>query len=314
MITVEEMQQHLIRKTSEPRTGIFNYTFRDKEDFEWIYPYCKQVDGILTLNSGDLPLINKFQKFNNSISYDAAWSEVIEDVAFYLQIVIQSHEYELEKLIATLNLEYNPIYNVEEHTTEIYSGDGTSKNDTNVNHTDTNGGNESTKTEYGTLTENTNTTINAHTDTTSGNTNDNYGKTAGQYTTSGNVAPFDSDVFHSNTQDVNNHNEDARTDSHTTNNNINYGEQSQKDTTTTNAHTDTVTHTVDFTNTKNGTTNQNGVTTTSYAKTIERVGNIGVMSSQNMIQQERDIARFSIVQEICNIFIINFCQGWGVEQ
>lgn len=315
--TVSQLQQWLGNTQSgEAYSGIFDYTFRNNPQFDYIDKYIDTVDGILDLNNGDLSLLSKFNMFEPIIKD----GEVIEEdrevymrLSRYLKIAIRAHEYELTKLIDTLDLQYNPIYNVEEHIVEKYIGDGTSKNDTNVNQTDVNKGNENTKTAYDTLTENTNTTINEHNDTTTGTVNDNFGRTAGQYTTSGNVAPFDSDVFHSNTQDINNHNEDARTDSHTTNSNIKYGEQSQKDTHTVNAHTDTATHTVDFTNTKNGITNQQGVTTTSYSKAVNRAGNVGVMSTQNMIQQERNIARFSIVEEICKIFIINFCVGYGVE-
>lgn len=385
--TVEQLQKMLSeRGEGVSYTGIFDWTFQGN-DFEWITEYCKPVDNLLRLENGELQLLRRFWLKKTSKDKDGHIifedEQGLTDFSVYLRDVILSHQYELQKLIATLDLEYNPIHNVDEDTSEEYTGAGTNNTHANTQEkgeitnqnttgdivsteygktqesTNTNYGaqkdilnseygaqKDNTTVNYGTYQEKTNTSYGERTDTnTTTNTNE-YGRTTGQWDTSNNVAPMDSDIYHSDTENVNNHHEDAHTDNlSATTTNVN-GSQDDSVTHTLNAHDDTTTHntdahtdiethdinehtdttthtqeihedTTDRTTTSNGTQKHdntnindvNGATTTTYSKHILRKGNIGVTSTQQLINQEREIARFSICEEIRQLFVDNFCIG-----
>ena len=68
-----------------------------------------------------------------------------------------------------------------------------------------------------------------------------------------------------------------------------------------NNRTDTVTHDTTDTSTFNNLKNEHMFNNRKNERTFERRGNIGITSSQNMIEQERSIALFSVWQHIANI-------------
>ncbi|MBO5811359.1 MAG: hypothetical protein J6R32_11115, partial [Bacteroidales bacterium] len=70
-------------------------------------------------------------------------------------------------------------------------------------------------------------------------------------------------------------------------------------------HTDEVTSNTTFTN---GSEQNTEGEKDSIDKHTGRIhGNIGVTTSQQMLQSELDIARFNIIQEITNLFMEEFC-------
>lgn len=307
--TIREIQQ-AIQKLTET-SGIFGNTFKNTTKFDWILPYCEGVDNLLILEKGGLYLIPSL--WTNPQPSIAELNTL--GIAVRMEII--KHEYELKKLIATLDLEYNPIHNVDEDTTETYSGDGTSKNERKESGKGENKGKNTTddilNTTYGTYQEKTNTTTGEEVDTSNVTDTNEYGRTAGQSTVSNNVAPMDSDIFHSDTQNIDNHNTDAHIDklSQVSNNTIGAREDSSVH--TVNARediNDRVIDNVSSTSYSNSIlSNIDGITTTSYSKHIVRKGNIGVTSSQQLITQEREIARFSIYQVIIDIFTFALCNG-----
>lgn len=339
--TVKEIQE-TIQEVTET-SGIFGNTFKKTTYFQWLLPYCEGVDYILCTEKGSLFLLPTY------------WIPLKPNAAqiSFLAVAVRNemlkHEYELKKLIATLDLDYNPIYNVEEDTMETYIGDGTSKNErkdsgegdnTTKNERKENGeGGDKLKntvkdilnTTYGTYQEKTNTTIGEETDTSNVTNTNEYGRTTGQWDTSNNVAPMDSDIFHSDTENVNNHHEDAHTDKLGQISSNTIGAREDSSVHTVNSREDINNKTIDnvsstsysnkiISNTDGTTTysnkltsNAEGVTTNSYIKHIVRKGNIGVTSAQELIKQEREIARFSIYQEIVNIFVFALCNGCYID-
>lgn len=322
-------------------TGVFGYTFAVENPFPWIVEYLEGVDNLLIVENGSL-LLNP----NLWIDTNPTETQLLK-LRMFVKTEIIKNAYELQKLIDTLNLEYNPIYNVEEYTTEKYIGDGIQvfnkqengsgknksineltgkeKSDENTHGLEITDG--TTKNTYGTYTENTNHTTEARTDVTSTTYTNAYGRTAGTFTEVGNVAPMDSDIFHSNTQTINNHNEDAHTDNLNQETKNQLGAQKSNDIHTINARDDIAKINDQYTNTStisrntlssqndvntssysnNIITKQDGVTTTSYAKEITRKGNIGIISAMQLIQQEREIAKISIYDMLKTIFVSNLC-------
>ena len=307
--TVKQIQA-AIQKITET-SGIFMYTFKDNEIFEWILPYCDIVDNILCIEKGSLYLIS-----NLWINENATLSEIC-CLTTAVRMGILKHEYELKKLIETLDIQYNPIHNVDEDTIETYIGDGT-----NVGKKIENGRGDNksknttddlTHMTYGTYQEKTNTTVGEETDTGSETNTNEYGRITGQWDTSNNVAPMDSDEFHSDTENVNNHHEDAHNDTLKKETSNTIGAREDNSVHTVNAREDDSDRVIDsITSTSysnNILTNTDNTTSTSYSKHIIRKGNIGVTSTQQLITQEREIARFSISQEIINIFVLELCNG-----
>lgn len=340
--TLEELQRLIQNKTAtSPVSGIFEYVFKNQEGWEWLYPYCPTVDILLEMENGSLFLLPKFWwDYNTS-------DMIIRRLSKYLDAEMKKHKYELQTLIGTLDLEYNPIYNVEEDTLETYSGDGTNKSERKEQGEGSSKGKNTTDditdTDYGAVTENTDTIYGSSTDTTkntskneygsstdsTNTTNTNvYGATSGDYTTTNGVAPMDSSEFNNATQETNKHSEKSHTDDLTQTSTITNGSKTDNITqnaTVTNggrtdtesrnveARRDTIDRVVDGVSStsyaNNVLANVDGVTTTSYTKHIIRKGNIGVTSAQELIKQQREIAKFSIEEVIIAIFISVFCIG-----
>lgn len=124
-------------------------------------------------------------------------------------------------------------------------------------------------------------TTNTNVDTTSENT-DTTVNTTGEQTDSGSVentvSAFDADTYQP-------------------------AEKSDTDNTT-NTSTDT-TSGVDFTH--NSTITDTGTKDDTTVHTGRIHGNVGVTTSQQMLQAELDIARFNIVQQITDLFLTEFC-------
>lgn len=88
-----------------------------------------------------------------------------------------------------------------------------------------------------------------------------------------------------------------------------YGSKSESDSTTTTEQDGTDTGTVDNERSDAGTVNNNmtdtGTVTNGRSSNVK--GNIGVTTSQQMIQQEREVLEFNIYDYIINSFKLRFC-------
>lgn len=315
--TVEQLQK-MLRNRGEGAsyTGIFDWTFQT--DFDWIIPYKEIVDNLLRLENGSLQLIRRFwlrktEIIDGNIVYEDV--DGLTNLSEFLRDVIKSREYELQKLINTLDLEYNPIDNVFEDTTETYRGDGTNTNKENLDSRSAQKANTTDNTisdmNYGKQSEKETTQYGERVDNSEITNTNKYGATGGETQLTNNVAPMDSDIFHSDTQSRGYNNTDEHTDVLKQASTQTSGSQNDSTTRTVDTRTDTNDVTKDVVNTtsySSGTLkNFDGVTTTSYTKNIARHGNIGVTSSQELIRQEREIAAFSIYERIRQIFVDNFC-------
>lgn len=209
----------------------------------------------------------------------------------------QKHYRTFDKWIKALNIEYSPLENYD----RFESWDDTNNENSNRKHS-------------GTSKDDNNTQRNGTTsDTSSGNVNNSRSEHDNEHNSGNNktvttgkteneVSAFDSNSYQPENQSTNEGQEN--------------GESSSDRTASHNSSDDTSTHT-----TSNGTTSDNEVfshsgstsdnedyTHGSTGKHTGRIhGNIGVTTSQQMLQSELDIARFNIVQQITDLFLQEFC-------
>lgn len=242
-------------------------------EYNYLSPYLVNADIALKFENDTQKMLRCFWWEDVNYFEGGKLTELSEAV----RLAIDAHEYELKTLIATTQFEYNPIDNVSEDTLETYRNKGDEKGD------------EKRTLNYDTYTSNTNENLGERTDNSSTTNNNTYGKTSGGGSTNEGVSPSDSSTYNPLNQTTENHHEDSRTDNLSSTGNVTQGKQENKTTTTVNAHQDK--DNLDI----------NMVTTTSYSKHIVRHGNIGVTSSQQLIESERNIAHFSIVEEIRRI-------------
>lgn len=182
-----------------------------------------------------------------------------------------------QKLYNTTVLEYNPIENYDRHEEETTRGTGSRTHSGTDRHTDT-------LTEGGTQGDsNTYTMRQGGTDTVTG-TRDTLHKVAGFDTPDGSSTMVEQS-------------QDTETASTTTN----YGrtETGSGSNTTTFGKTESRTGSIEH---GEAISDQNSGTRTLYVH-----GNIGVMSSQDMIKQEREVDEFNIVDYIIRSFMQRFC-------
>lgn len=112
---------------------------------------------------------------------------------------------------------------------------------------------------------------------------DNYGNTVRHSETDGNTAPFDTQTYKKVNQSIVDETQQARTDSRNqtaVDNTRDYGEKNS---------TESLEHGHDV------------------ERDLTRSGNIGVTTSQQMLQSERDVSRFNFVRIVANDIIKTIC-------
>ena len=204
---------------------------------------------------------------------------------------IELNRYKYETLYNTTKFDYNPIenYNRKEEFTDIRTPDiTTSIEETTTIGEQTNNGN----TTYGSQTNSSTNVIGEKTDTTT--------NTIGDKTTTNKANTYDS----SNLVDTNSTTETKGNDTSS----VNFGIQTNTTNDTLGEKTDRSESTIG-TRTDNGTnkTVVSGTETNNHTANIS--GNIGVMSTQDMIEQERKIALFSFYQVVFSDFINMYTIG-----
>lgn len=223
------------------------------------------------------------------------------------------HYRTFEKWITALNIEYNPLenYDRQENWTDTLDSDTTNQNSTSdsdtTNITDT--VSDSTITtdnaaDNRTVNNTINNTSNVNVDTTTSGTQDDTSSTENT------VSAFDSNTYQpDNKSDVTN-NTTSSTDSESATTST---QQSTDNTTDNNTHTNRSENTFSHTGSNqnlfshSGTNNDVGTRDDTSIHSGRIHGNIGVTTSQQMLQSELDIARFNIVQQITDLFITEFC-------
>lgn len=197
----------------------------------------------------------------------------------------QKHYRTFDKWIKALNIEYSPLENYDRMEEWTDTGSETSNRKNNGTLTDTSNGNVHVEASDH---------DNEHISSSSnmeGNTSTN---TEGE--TENTVSAFDSSTYQPENKSENTNKENSETSEHSTDSNDRtFSHNNSTDTSTTN------------TTNGNTTNNEDYLQNTTGLHKGRTHGNIGVTTSQQMLQSELDIARFNIVQQITDLFLQEFC-------
>lgn len=242
-----------------------------KDIFPWYYTPSGAVSGDTYIRNmyGNLFYIDLFsfpeELYDLSVYTDEKFKHLYEYVQNSINATMYIHEYELQTLLETTNFTYNPIenYSMTETETSNLSENG------GINSNYTEGQNGTTETSIGAITRTEN-----KTNTLPNRTEESTRK----------VAPYDNEDFY---------NKEKTTTTFTA---------STTDVTATtatdNAHTDNATTATNV----NGTNSTESTNKQNMSRTLTRSGNIGVMSTQDMIEQERRVANFSLFKKFMELF------------
>ena len=187
-----------------------------------------------------------------------------------VQRILLAHSYTIKGLLESLEFEYNPIENYRMEETE------TTDNTNNTSGSDT-------------LSINKNTTVTMDRGAQSVSNSENIGAQSGNSTSTEQIAPWNAS-YTDNKKVSDNYNANAYTNSSSSN------RLSYKDSDST---TGKDTHTTDYG--KNEKFDGN--------RTLTRAGNIGVTTSQQMIQAQRDLLQFDVIRQIVELINQNLCTG-----
>lgn len=246
-----------------------------------MYNYQTSGKGMIQSAIKDVTVLQYLEEYTESLDYEEFYNqstrkirEIFTTSQEWLEMSIQriliAHHYQIKTWIDTLNLQYNPIEN--------YNMIETEKTD----NTNQDSGNDK-------LEINTTTNLTMLRGEQSVTSQDNIGEQSGSRTTNGQVAPFNASYSDSE-KGVENYNDSSYSNSSNSN------RLSYEDTDSTKVE-DTHTTTYGKNNTFNG------------SRTLTRTGNIGVTTSQQMLESERKIAEFDIIRKIVELINRDLCEG-----
>ena len=264
--------------------------------YQYMNAYNNDLFGLLNLPAG----IDKDTLINNILLRGGEFEVVYSNPDFYKSAIglwSNKHYRTFEKWINALNIDYNPLENYDRM--EEWSDAGTRTNIGTVS-------DSGTRTNTGTVSDsgmrtNTGTVSDSGTRT---NTGTQLTNTTGEdnFTGSGNST---------NTDEISAYNSASfQNDKKNTTNSSN---SSKTNTTTNSTRTDNLTESNSNTRTDNlSESNSNTRTDNLSEKTSSNRmgrahGNIGVTTSQQMLQSELDIAKWNIYEQITDLFLSEFC-------
>lgn len=343
--TLQEEHFHL----TETDTGVVYQSVINTDLYDLLNPYLENADYSLYFNYSNRILRRKFIKFIHEDTgfYVTEVNDTLLKKAVYY--ALKGEEYNLRTLINTLNLEYNPIenYSIMETITTTssigaYTMYGETSTDSNTTYSEFKTDNNET---LGTVTstkevsrpEHTterSLSVGGHTDTltlSKGEEQDTH--TIGSRTTNGNsedkVSAYNTLDYQPNTQSTNSSTTQSATDTdtlgartdkntnvfgeHTDSEKITYSEEQDIDTTVVQEHANTSSstqHPHDISDTSKTLAHRDDTKRDeNETRTRDAKGNIGVTTSQQLIESERALANINIAEKIVNIVIHAICEG-----
>lgn len=205
-------------------------------------------------------------------------------LALQISLFSKIHEYTMQELWDTTKYEYDPIYNYDRHETETETPDITwTKNGTSSDTRNENG------TNTGTVKNETETSVTSNTNESNNNTRNETGSNNNEHTVSG----FDSNSY------VNSYKDNAGNTNKITDNGGTEGKATSEA-----GGSETRTDNLSSSNkiTANGTSNTTEKETGTRTYERRAYGNIGVTTTQQMIESQREIVKFSWYQAVGQMF------------
>ena len=252
--------------------------------YQYMNAYNNDLFGLLNLPPG----IDKDTLVNNIMLRGGEFEVVYSNPDFYKSAIglwSNKHYRTFEKWINALAIDYNPLENYDRM--EEWSDSGSRTNTGTVS-------DSGTRTNTGTVSDSGSRT-NTGTQSTETIGNDNF-TGSGNSTSSDEISAYNSNSFQNDKK-----------------NTTNSSNSSETNTTTNSTRTDNLTESNSNTRTDNlSESNSNTRTDNLSEKTnsnrIGRAhGNIGVTTSQQMLQSELDIAKWNIYEQITDLFLSEFC-------
>lgn len=308
--TIDQLQNSV--NLNETDGGIITQAVTNTELATLLTDYLINADFELAFNHGGMLLNRRF-------AYDETSAVGLAKVKSAIKYKLMSNKYNLETLLSTIGVEYNPIenYNMKEHETHNYEQEHTGHEDINhvIGETST-----TDKMDIGQRQKTLNTQDNESVSAQKQTTNTNIGATGNTVidtmgnqseTNAHSVAPYNSSSFTPTEQDA--LTKTGYTDNHKTT----VDAQTNSSTTNTDAYTDNITHTGSVTDAS--TTDTHTITSTKHAnddlrtrelqdndtgeRDLTRSGNIGVTTTQQMLVSQRELANLNMVRIICELVI-----------
>lgn len=220
---------------------------------------------------------------------DIISSDSVEEFQHDVESALYANKYTLDTLWETTMFDYNPIYNVEEHTRE------TIENDNSITDDKKEGQRERTiDNQYGKMKSSSETNMGDFSQTVNnGEHNDNTSDSTGV-----SVAPFDTASMHPKTQTQTSSNNHYGTQIIKTDNTA----RADSGSVSTDAHEDkstTIDKPVDI--------NATRLEDLKQVLQRDREGNIGIKSAQSLIEEERQVALFNFWKSFFKIIVAECC-------
>ena len=240
--------------------------------YQYMNAYNDDLFGLLNIPPG----IDKDTLINNILLRGGEFEVVYSNPDFYKSAIglwSNKHYRTFEKWINALNIDYNPLENYDRMEEWTDSGSRTNTGTVSDSGTRTNTG---TVSDTGSIT-------NTGTQSTNTTGKDNF-TGSGNSTNTDEISAYNSASFQNDKK-----------------NTTNSSNSSETNTTTNSTRTDNLTE-------SNSNTRTDNLSEKTNSNRIGRAhGNIGVTTSQQMLQSELDIAKWNIYEQITDLFLSEFC-------
>ena len=266
-----------------------------------ISDYIELADNDLYFNHTNRLLLNRYSE-----NLDVDNLTLVKKAVYYS---LASNEYNLKTLINSVNLEYNPLENYSIHETtereETLSSTRNYGESTDTITQELGKGKVKDTTSDDGMTETINSTVGSHTDSTT----KNIGARSQSTNTENTVSPYNSAEYVPNSKNVGSVSDQATTDSE----NTTVGARTDSQTTATDPHTVTQTTETDAKTdkeTKVRSPRQDTISDTNKdTKSHDLTGRYGFITTQSMVEAERNLANLNITNYISTIVVSTICEG-----
>ena len=252
--------------------------------YQYMNAYNNDLFGLLNLPPG----IDKDTLVNNIMLRGGEFEVVYSNPDFYKSAIglwSNKHYRTFEKWINALNIDYNPLENYDRM--EEWSDSGS-------------------RTNTGTVSDS-GIRKNTGTQSTESSSKDNF-KESGNSTSSDEISAYNSNSFQNDKKNTTNSSNSSETNTTTNSTRTDNLSESNSNTRTDNlTESNSNTRTDNMSESNSNTRTDNLSEKTSSNRIGRAHGNIGVTTSQQMLQSELDIAKWNIYEQITDLFLSEFC-------
>ena len=276
--------------------------------YQYMNAYNNDLFGLLNLPPG----IDKDTLINNILLRGGEFEVVYSNPDFYKSAIglwSNKHYRTFEKWINALNIDYNPLENYDRMEEWTDSGSRTNTGTVSDSGTRTNTGTVSdtgTRTNTGTVSD-TGSITNTGTQSTNTTGKDNF-TGSGNSTSIDEISAYNSSSFQNDKKNTTNSSNSSETNTTTNSTRTDNLTESNSNTRTDNlTESNSNTRTDNLAESNSNTRTDNLSEKTSSNRIGRAHGNIGVTTSQQMLQSELDIAKWNIYEQITDLFLSEFC-------